>query len=38
MDKVWNEEMRKTAVVQRKLVSRAVQRVLSWFGHVWRMD
>ena len=30
--------MRRRAGIQRELASRADQRVLRWFGHVWRMD
>ena len=38
MDKVRNEEVRRTAGIERELASRADQRVLRWFGHVERMD
>ena len=38
MDKIWNEEVRRRAGIERALVSRADQRVLRWFGHVERMD
>ena len=38
MDKVRNEEVRRRAGIERKLASRADQRVLRWFGHVERMD
>ena len=38
MDRVRNEEVRRTAGIKRKLASRADQRVLRWFGHVERMD
>ena len=37
MDRVRNEEMRRRAVIEMELASRAVQRVLRWFGHVERM-
>ena len=38
MDRVRNEEVRRRARTERELASRADQRVLSWFGHVERMD
>ena len=38
MDRVRNEEVRRRAVIEWELVSRADQRVLGWFGHVKRMD
>ena len=38
MDRVWNEEVRRRAGIERELASRADQRVLRWFGHVKRMD
>ena len=38
MNKVRNEEVCKRAEIERKLGSRADQRVLRWFGHVERMD
>ena len=38
MDRVRNEEVRRRAVIERDLASRADQRVLRWFGHVERMD
>ena len=38
MDRVWNEEVRRRAEIERELASRAVQRVLRWFGHVERVD
>ena len=38
MDRVRNEELRRRALIERKLASRADQRVLRWFGHVERMD
>ena len=38
MDKVRNEEVRRRAGIERKLASRADQRVLRWFGHVEKMD
>ena len=34
----WNDEVRKSAGIERELASRADQRVLRWFGHVERMD
>ena len=36
--RVRNEDMRKRAGTERKLASRADQRILRWFGHVQRMD
>ena len=38
MDRVRNEEVRRRAGIERKLASRADQRVLRWFGHVERMN
>ena len=38
MDRVWNEEVRRTAGIERELASKAGQRVLRRFGHVERMD
>ena len=38
MDRVWNEEVRRRAGIDRELASRTDQRVLRWFGHVERMD
>ena len=38
MDRVRNEEVHRRAGIERQLVSRADQRVLSWFGHVERVD
>ena len=38
MDRVRNEEVRRRAGIERKLASRADQRVFRWFGHVERMD
>ena len=38
MDSVRNEEVRRRAVIERALASRADQRVLRWFGHVERID
>ena len=38
MDRVRNEEVSRRAGIERKLASRADQRVLRWFGHVERMD
>ena len=35
--RVWNEEVRRRAGIERELASRADQRVLRWFGHVERM-
>ena len=37
MDRAKNEEVRRRAGIGRDLVSRAVQIVLRWFGHVERM-
>ena len=33
MDRVRNEETHRRAIIERELASRAVQRVLRWFGH-----
>ena len=38
MDRVRNEEVHRRAGKEKKLVSRADQRVFRWFGHVERMD
>ena len=38
MYRVWNEEVRRRAGIERELESRADQRVLRWFGHGERMD
>ena len=38
MDRVGNEEVRRTAGIERELASIANQRALRWFGHVERMD
>ena len=38
MDRVWNEELRRRAGIERDFASRADQRVLTWFGHAERMD
>ena len=38
MDRVRNEEVRRTAAIENKLASRVDQRVLRWFGHVERME
>ena len=38
MDRVWNEEIHRRAIIETVLASRADQRVLRWFGHVERMD
>ena len=38
MDRVRNEEVRRRAGIERELETRADRRVLSWFGHVERMD
>ena len=38
IDRVWNEEVRRRAGIERELVSRTDQRVLRWCGHVERMD
>ena len=37
-DRVRNEEVRRTAGIDRELASRTDQRVLRWFGQVERMD
>ena len=38
MDRVRNEEVRRRAVIERELASRADLRVLRWFRHAERMD
>ena len=38
MDRVWNEEVRRRARIERELASGADQRVLRWFRHVEKMD
>ena len=38
IDRVGNEEVHTRAGIERELASKADQRVLSWFGHVERMD
>ncbi len=38
MNGMRNEEMRRGAVVVRKLADGTEQGVLRWFGHVERMD
>ena len=38
MYRVRNEEVRKSAGIERELASRADQRVLRWFWHVERME
>ena len=38
MNRVRNEEVHRRAGIERKLASRADQRVLRWFGHVERLD
>ena len=38
MDRVWIEEVRRKAVIEKELAIGAEQRVLRWFGHVERMD
>ena len=38
MNRVRNEEDRRSAGIGRELASRADQRVLRWFGQVERMD
>ena len=38
MDRVRNEEVHRGAGIERELASRPDQRVLTWFGHVERMD
>ena len=38
MDIVSNEEVRRRALIEMELASRADQRALRWFGHVDRMD
>ena len=38
INRLWNDELRKTAGIEGELASRADQRVLRWFGHVERMN
>ena len=38
MDRVRNEDVCRRAGIETELASRADQRVLSWFGHVERLD
>ena len=38
MDRVRNEEVRRTAGIEREFASTADQRILRWFGHMERMD
>ena len=38
MDRVWNEEVNRSAGIERELASRADKRVLRLFGHVKRKD
>ena len=38
MDRVRNEEVHRRAGIEMEFVSRADQRVLSWFGYVEKMD
>ena len=38
IDRVWNEDVRWRAGIERELASRADQRVLRWFGHEERID
>ena len=38
LDRVKTEEVRRRAVIERELASRADQRILRWFGHMKRMD
>ena len=38
LDRVTNEEVRRSAGIESELASRADQRVSRWFGHVERMD
>ena len=38
MDRVRNEQVRRRAGIERKLASRADQRLLRWFGRVEKMD
>ena len=38
IDRARNDEARRRAGIEKELASRADQRVLSWFGHVERMD
>ena len=38
MDRVRNVKVHRIAGIEMELSSRTYQRVLSWFGHVERMD
>ena len=38
MERVRNKKVRRRAAIEMKSASMADQRVLSWFGHVGRMD
>ena len=38
IDRVKKKDVRRSAAIERELVSRADQRVLRWFVHVERMD
>ena len=38
MDRVRNEKVRRRALIEKELASRADQTVMRWFGHVERMD
>ena len=38
MDRLGNDDVRRTAGIERELAIRVDQRVLRWFGHVMRMD
>ena len=38
IDRVWNEEERRRAGIERELASRADQRVLRWFGQMERIE
>ena len=38
MDRVRNEEVRRRGGIERELARRVNQRLLTWFGHLERMD
>ncbi len=38
MDRVRNEDVRRTAELERKLSEKVDQRLLRWYGHMIRMD
>ncbi len=38
MDRVRNEDARRTVELERKLSEKVDQRLLRWYGHMIRMD